>query len=87
MDVAFSPAFLRRFKKLDARLQDEAIEKIELFKDLENHGFLKVHKLNGPFSDCHSFSVNHKTRIIFEYLDRSKGEVVLHAIGDHEIYD
>ena len=82
--VAHTPAFNRQFRTLDELIQEEAIEKIELFKNIENHKQLKVHKLKGPLSGRYSFSVNYKFRIIFTYL--SKKEAVLMAIGDHEIY-
>jgi len=82
--VAYKPSFIRQFKKLESDLQDEAFEKIELFKDIKNHNQLKVHKLGGRLSDRYSFSVNYKYRITFNYL--SSEEVVFLAVGDHDIY-
>jgi mRNA-degrading endonuclease YafQ of YafQ-DinJ toxin-antitoxin module len=70
--------------KLEEALTGEVFEKIELFKDTKNYKLLKVHKLHGKFSDCLSFSVNYKTRIVFEY--ETKNEVVFLAIGDHDLY-
>ena len=84
MQIVFTPAFLRQIKKLDPALQEEVIEKTELFKDKENHKMLKAHKLKGPLFGLHSFSVNYKTRIVFEYMGRE--EALFHAIGDHDIY-
>jgi mRNA-degrading endonuclease YafQ of YafQ-DinJ toxin-antitoxin module len=71
-------------KKLEKELIDEVFEKIDLFKDVKNHKLLKVHKLHGKFSKYFSFSVNYKTRIVFEY--ETKNEVVFLAIGDHDLY-
>ncbi len=85
MRVVFTPSFLREMKKAQSTLQEEAIEKIEMLKDAKNRRVLKVHKLKGPFRGCYGFSVNFKTRIIFEYI--GKDEVVLHTIGNHSIYD
>lgn len=85
MEVYYSARFLRQLKKLPKPLQDEVLEKIELFKDKENHQQLKVHGLTGKFETYHSFSVNFAHRIIFDYL--SKNEVVLLKVGDHAIYD
>ena len=85
INVAVIPAFKRRFDKLPAKLQAEALEKIELFKDQGKHRALRVHKLKGPFADCYSFSVNFEYRIVFQYL--TKKEVVLLMIGDHDVYD
>ena len=84
LSVAYTPAFFLQFKALGPQLQGEAIERIELLKDSENHRSLKVHKLKGYFSGRYSFSVNYKIRIVFEYT--SKADVVLLAIGDHAVY-
>jgi mRNA-degrading endonuclease YafQ of YafQ-DinJ toxin-antitoxin module len=70
--------------KLEKALADEVFEKIEFFKNKENHKMLKVHKLHGRFSGCFSFSIDYKTRIIFKYETRN--EVVFLAIGDHDLY-
>ena len=84
MKVSFLPLFARKFNRLEVALQDEVMEKIELFKDEKNHKYLKVHKLHGVLSGRYSFSVNYKTRIVFSYL--SKNESVLLAVGDHDVY-
>ncbi|OGZ15703.1 MAG: hypothetical protein A3J08_01490 [Candidatus Lloydbacteria bacterium RIFCSPLOWO2_02_FULL_51_11] len=85
MKVLFKPTFVRQFDKLESVLQEEVEEKIELLKDKENHKLLKIHKLHGRLAKWYSFSVNYRIRIIFSYL--SKQEIVLLAIGDHEVYD
>lgn len=83
--IVFIPAFLRQFEKLDSELRDDALEKIEAFKDRANHARLRVHKLRGPLAGQASFSVNYKYRIVFQYVSRD--EAVLLAIGDHDVYD
>lgn len=82
--ISVTPQFKKMFSKLENSLQDEALEKIDTFKSPDNHQQLKVHKLHGKYQDCHSFSVNYKIRIVFQYL--SSTEIVLTAIGDHSIY-
>ncbi len=84
MKIAYTPAFERQFHALDTALQEEALEKINLLKETINHRQLKVHKLHGPLRGRFSFSVNYKFRIVFAYL--SKDEVILFAIGDHDVY-
>lgn len=86
MEVSFSPAFLKVFEDLPDALQEEAFEKIELFKNPQFHKQLKVHKLSGPLNGRYSFSVNYKIRIVFTYLAVTPKEAVLLAIGDHDIY-
>lgn len=84
MDVSYAPTFVRQFKTLEKNLQDEVIEKIELFRDRENHKSLKVHKLHARLAGRFGFWVNYKFRIVFIYL--SPDAVVLLAVGDHDIY-
>mgnify|MGYP001596279864 FL=1 len=82
--VAYKVTFVRQFDALEEGLQNEVLEKIELFNNPKNHKQLKVHKLHGPLQDRYGFSVNYKFRIVFGYS--SKNEVVLLAIGDHDVY-
>jgi len=84
--VHLSPQFRRQFKKLPLALQHEAFERIEDFKNTKNHERLHVHKLKGPLAGRRGFSVNYRYRIVFSYTDKSKGEVILLAVGDHEVY-
>lgn len=83
--VHYKPIFIRQLNKLDSDLQNEAIEKIALFKNTSNHQRLAVHKLHGRLDGRLGFSVNFKYRIVFKYL--SKTEVVLLAVGDHDVYN
>ncbi|TSC76743.1 MAG: RelE/StbE family addiction module toxin [Parcubacteria group bacterium Gr01-1014_29] len=85
LTISFKPSFLRKMNGLDVALREEVIEKINLLKDIKNHRLLKVHKLHGPLAGAYSFSVNYKTRIVFEYV--SKTEVALLSIGDHDVYN
>lgn len=84
MVIRYKPSFVREFKKLPNELRTEALERIELFKDLSNHQKLKVHKLKGRLKNFHSFSVTYSHRIVFSY--ESEGVVVFLAIGDHSVY-
>ena len=83
--LVYAPAFVRQFQKLENNLQEEILEKIELFKNSKNHKLLKVHKLHGVLKNEFSFSVNYRTRIIFGYS--SKEEVNIFSVGDHSIYN
>lgn len=84
MKIAYTASFLKMLDKLELNLQNEVIEKTELFKDRKNHKSLKVHKLHGRFAGSYSFYVNYKIRIAFDYLN--KEEVVFLLVGDHDIY-
>ena len=80
------PSFIRNLKKLPLGLQEEAIEKIELFKNPSNHRSLRVHALHGELRGRYSFSVNYRYRIVFMF-EKKKTETVLLTIGDHAVYD
>ena len=84
INILYSPFFIRKFNKLENGLQEDALQKISLFKDRKNHKILEVHKLNGKFKYYFGFSVNYKFRIVFRYV--SKNEVLFTDIGDHDIY-
>lgn len=82
--LIYAPRFVRHFKRLPKELQEEVIAKIELFKELQNHKLLKVHKLHGKLKKFYGFSVDFHNRIVLDYV--SKNEVVLLTVGDHDIY-
>lgn len=84
IDISYTPSFIKQYNSLEKDLQDEVVDKIELFKKTKNHKQLKVHKLKGKLKGRYSFSVNYNIRIVFNYL--SKKEVVFLAIGDHDVY-
>ena len=82
--VGFKPTFVRQFNTLEKDLQEEVVEKIELFKDRKNHKQLKAHKLKGRLVGRYSFSVNYQMRIVFIY--EQKDEAVFLTIGSHDAY-
>lgn len=84
LTISFKAIFVKQMNGLEKALTEEVFEKIDLFKDIKNHKTLKVHKLHGKFARCFSFSVNYKTRIVFEY--ETKTSVIFLAIGDHNLY-
>jgi len=84
MNIYYKSSFLREFKRLPKDLQEEAYEKIELFKDTQNHKKLKVHALHGKLKGIKSFSVNYAYRILFQ---KKKDTIFFTAIGDHSLYN
>lgn len=87
MEVVYAPSFIRALRALPLGLQEEALEKIDAFRDLRNHKQLKVHKLVGRLIGRYSFSVNFRTRIVFTFAQQKKPKTAyLLMIGDHEIY-
>ncbi len=84
MVITYAPRFIRQLKKLEPGLKAEAKEKISLFMGNPRDHSLRVHKLHGNLSDCWAFSINHKYRIIFEYLSKNRFNFL--TIDDHDIY-
>lgn len=84
-EITFSPKFLKTVKKLKSNLLGEIIQRVDLLKNEKNHGPLKVHKLKGKLKGRYSFSVDHKNRIVFNYIDDKT--IYLLNFGGHEIYD
>lgn len=85
MRVVLTKRFDREYKKLLVRLKVETAERVDLFLSDPHHPSLKTHKLSGQMKNFWSFSVNFKTRILFEYLE--DGTAAFYSIGDHSIYD
>lgn len=85
MIVRYKPSFIRQFDKLDPALQEEVLEKIELFKSPHNHRTLRVHPLRGHLKGFYSFSVNFRFRIVCEF-EKGKKAASLVAVGDHSVY-
>lgn len=84
ISIFYKPTFVRQYKKLPPLLQEEAKEKIELFRKNPKHSFLKAHKLKGKLKGFWSFSVNYEYRIVFQF--ESKKEAALLVIGTHDVY-
>ncbi len=82
--IEYSSNFVNQFKKLNPRLQRQAIKVEKLFKKDPSSPKLKAHKVSGKLKDLWTFSINYKGRIIFEFL--GKGKVIFYKIGSHEIY-
>ena len=82
----FNKAFYK-FYKTSNQLGEEILEKIEEFRNIENHQKLKVHKLKSP-EKTYSFSVNYKIRIVFQYAKNDKKIVYFLYVGSHdEVYE
>jgi len=84
MIIGYAPSFVRQYKKLSLELKEEVKEKIDLFSMNAKNPTLRIYRLKGKLQGRYSFSVNYAYRIIFEY--RSKKEILLKAVGDHEVY-
>ncbi len=83
--IVYMPVFLKQIKKFEPRLRDEAVQKINQFKDRNTHEHLRVHKLKGALKNCYGFSVTYNERVVFMWKD-SQTAIFL-SVGDHDVYN
>jgi mRNA-degrading endonuclease YafQ of YafQ-DinJ toxin-antitoxin module len=83
--ILFSARFTRRFGKLSEVAQDLADEKTQIFRFDPFDARLKAHKLHGKLDGYWAFSVDYRTRILFEFI--ADDTAIFHSIGYHKIYD
>lgn len=75
------------YKNLDLQLQKLADQRIAIFRHDLFDSRLDTHRLHGKLKKQWSFSVDGRNRILFEFLDKKKEDVVFLDIGDHSIYN
>ncbi len=88
MEVSFSSAFKRSFKKRikgNTDLEERFWQKLELFTVDPFDPSLKTHKLSGKLKDVWSFSVDYDARVLFYF--ETDGSSIFIDIGSHdEVY-
>jgi mRNA-degrading endonuclease YafQ of YafQ-DinJ toxin-antitoxin module len=86
MTIYYTARFRRNFKNLDRPLKSTAGKKIELFRQNPFDSRLHTHSLHGRLKELSSFSVNARFRILFEFIDAGRDQVIFLDIGDHSLY-
>ncbi|MDP3764390.1 MAG: type II toxin-antitoxin system mRNA interferase toxin, RelE/StbE family [bacterium] len=84
VSVNYSKRFLRQLGRLPKHLVDQAQEKENIFKANPFDSRLNTHKLHGKDKNSWSFSITHKYRIKFIFLNDST--VLFLEVGTHDIY-
>lgn len=88
MEVSFSSAFKRAFKKRikgNTDLEEKFWQKLEEFTVDPYDPSLKMHKLSGKLKEFLSFSVDYDERVLFYFTEDEKAVFV--DIGSHdEVY-
>lgn len=85
MEVSFSSAFQRAFKKRlqgNTDLEEKFWQKLELFTAYPYDPTLKTHKLSGKLKEFWSFSVDYDERVLFYFTE--DGKAVFVDIGSHD---
>ncbi len=84
MEVIYSPAFKRAYKKMPDFVRERAREVEKIFKTDPFHSLLRTHKLHGRFADRWAFSITYNYRIVFSFV--TDKTVHFLDIGNHDIY-
>ncbi|WP_072620791.1 type II toxin-antitoxin system YafQ family toxin [Spirulina major] len=88
MEVSFSSAFKRAFKKRikgNENLESKFWQKLEIFTSDPYDPRLRTHKLSGKLKDLWSFTVDYDVRVLFYLTEDDKAIFV--DFGSHdEVY-
>jgi len=84
MKIYYSSKFAKEYKKLPPKIKLLAEKKEKIFRQNPFDPRLKSHKLTGKLQEFWSFSIDHKHRIIFEFVNIKT--VWFHSAGSHQIY-
>ncbi len=82
--IEYGTHFKKAFTKLSPEIQQRAYEKEVIFRENMFHPSLRTHKLKGELSECWSFSVTYKYRVLFTWIDSARVGFI--DIGTHNIY-
>ncbi len=74
---------VKRFLKKHQDLTDKYHKTMKLLATNPHHPSLRLHKLEGRLSECHSVSINLSYRIVIYFL-LADNEIVPVDIGDHD---
>jgi addiction module RelE/StbE family toxin len=86
MILYYHPRFRRNYKKLDPQIQAAANKQVSVFRVNPFDVRLDTHRLHGKLKGQWSFSVDKRYRIVFEFWDKKRDEVVLIDIGNHNLF-
>ena len=80
MRIHFSTRYEKEYRRLAAKVQQQADDRIRLFLSHPFHPLLNNHPLGGKFQGCRSINVTGDYRALFE----ARGEIQLFIrIGTH----
>ena len=86
MTIYYHPRFQRSYRGLESQIKADAEERVALFLIDPFDIRLDTHRLHGKLKKQWSFSVNNRYRILFEFLNKAKDEIVFLDVGTHSIY-
>lgn len=84
MEIYYSSKFYREYKKLSVKTKILAEAREKIFRNNPRDIRLKTHALTGELKGYWAFSIDHKTRIVFEF--KKEDVIWFHSVGSHDIY-
>ena len=81
MDVSFTKEFIKQFRKLPNKGQQQFYDRLELFLNDQQHLLLRRHVLKGKYAGYHSIDISGDLRAVFRY--QSGNSVMFSLIGTH----
>ena len=81
MDVSFTKKFIKQFRRLPNKGQQQFYDRLETFLNDPQHLLLRRHALKGKYGGYHSIDISGDLRAIFRY--QSGNSVMFSLIGTH----
>jgi addiction module RelE/StbE family toxin len=81
MEVIFHRTFLRQYKKVPSRVQEQFYERLELWLENPTHPSLRIHTLKGKYTGYWSMNITGDIRAL--YREEGKEVVIFAFIGTH----
>lgn len=81
MEVIFHRTFLRQYKKVPSRAQEQFYERLELWLENPTHPSLRIHTLKGKYTGYWSMNITGDIRAL--YREEGKEVVIFAFIGTH----
>ena len=86
MTIYYHPHFKHNYRQLDPQIKAKAEIQEALFRKNAFDIHLDTHPLHGKLKKQWSFSVDNRYRILFEFSNKQKTEVIFLDIDTHDIY-
>lgn len=80
MTISRNKSFIKQFKKLPIKIQNQFIKRLRLLLSDSSHPYLKCHRLSGEYRGYISFNVNADVRAVFK---QEEDQITFVAIGTH----
>ncbi len=84
MKIIYSRKFLKRYRRLDYKLQMKIADRTEIFKQNPSHPLLRNHALHGEMQGKRAISVTGDMRIVFQEFE-GYTVVLFLDVGKHSL--